>query len=404
MSSTDSHSAHSRGTSTEERALRFLPGSGQAPETAAAPPPADPPIPADPNEAFWAGVRHGVAAVHRRASRPHLPGDFEPDLTRPSAAPSLTSSSLGEAFEAAPPPPVGARAPRADGWTVAKERIFLETLARCGVVADACRAAGMSRDAAYSRRQAASGRAFALAWDAAQLLARAPLADDLMSRAVNGCVERVFKDGELVAERHRYDNRLTLAVLARLDRIADGETAENAAVRVAADEFEQLLDLLPRGNEAAEAFLAPRLGRAPVEPPHFRDSDYGSAEVPNLLARCAFKEKHGVGLPSDVDIDDLNGGIETWDDDQLRRGEASGYLDSLDDDDWPDLALGDEAEGTCASAECPRHAGAGAQADEPSGMCKLRKLYLAVDSRRQSGEGAAWEFGEEGDDDPDPDG
>jgi hypothetical protein len=34
---------------------------------------------------------------------------------------------------------------------------------------------------------------------------------------VNGDVDQTWKDGEVVAERHRHDNRLSIAVLNRLD-------------------------------------------------------------------------------------------------------------------------------------------------------------------------------------------
>jgi hypothetical protein len=369
MSRTDSRSAHSPGAPAEERASPLhLSGAN------------DPAIPAEPNEAFWAGVQHGLAELQGRAAHPHLPAELACDLTRGSAEPSLISSRLTDAFDAAPPPAPGARAARHDGWTPEKERIFCQTLAASGVVADACRAAGMSRDAAYARRRATSGRAFALAWDAARLVARAPVADAVMSRAMNGVVERVYKDGALVAERHRYDNRLTMAVLARLDRIAEGADANGGAVRAAAEEFEQMLDLLPGGNAAAEAFLAPRLARDPLEPPHFRDGVYARDDEPNMLARAAFRERHGVGLPSDVPIDDLdNAEMTQWTDEQICRAEASGYLASLEDDeDWPDLALDDDADGSCAGAECPRHGAAAAEGAVARGMCKLRKLYLRV--------------------------
>jgi hypothetical protein len=368
--STDSRNAHSLEAQAEEPASP-LPSPGA---TGVA-------IPPEPSEAFWAGVRHGLAALQRRAAHPHLPpGLDDEDLTRSSAAPSLTSARLSDAFDAAPPPPPTARMHRHDGWTPEKERIFCETLAGCGVVADACRAAGMSRDSAYARRRASSGRAFALAWDAARLVARASVADAVMSRAMNGVVDRVYKDGALVAERHRYDNRLTMAVLTRLDRIAEGGAACTSALRAAADEFDQLLDLLPGGNAAAEAFLAPRLDRDPLEPPHFRDGVYARDAEPNMLARAAFRERHGVGLPSDVAIDDLDHArMEGWTDEQLRRGEAAGYLASLEEDeDWPDLALDAEAEGSCASAECPRHGASAGEGGPARGMCKLRKLYLSV--------------------------
>jgi hypothetical protein len=42
-----------------------------------------------------------------------------------------------------------------------------------------------------------------------------PLADEACSRARSGVVERIYNDGIVVAERHRCDNRRTMAVLTR---------------------------------------------------------------------------------------------------------------------------------------------------------------------------------------------
>ncbi|MFN3725710.1 MAG: hypothetical protein ACK4SZ_05325 [Allosphingosinicella sp.] len=52
-------------------------------------------------------------------------------------------------------------------------------------------------------------------------MARSRLADEAFSRSMNGIVDRIYRDGVIVAERHRYDNRLTMAVLARLDARVD---------------------------------------------------------------------------------------------------------------------------------------------------------------------------------------
>ena len=43
-----------------------------------------------------------------------------------------------------------------------RRRVFLESLAECGVVQDACRAAGMSPASAYALRQRKAGALFAL--------------------------------------------------------------------------------------------------------------------------------------------------------------------------------------------------------------------------------------------------
>jgi hypothetical protein len=116
---------------------------------------------------------------------------------------------------------------RHDGWTGEKMATFCETLAETAVVAEACDAAGMGVSGAYAARR--RNPVFAAAWDAALGIARERLADTLLARSMEGNVEQIYKDGELVGERHFLDNRLGLQILRRLDRRADA--AVPAAVR-----------------------------------------------------------------------------------------------------------------------------------------------------------------------------
>jgi len=108
---------------------------------------------------------------------------------------------------------------RHDGWTGEAIAKFLETLADTGIVLDACDAAGKSSPGAYALRR--RDPLFAEAWEAALSAARDRLADTLLARSIEGNVEQIFKDGEIVAEKHVLDNRLGLAVLKRLDQRAD---------------------------------------------------------------------------------------------------------------------------------------------------------------------------------------
>jgi hypothetical protein len=108
---------------------------------------------------------------------------------------------------------------RHDGWTGDKMAAFCEALAETGIVMDACDAAGMSASSAYRARR--RDPVFAAAWDAALMIARERLADALLARSLEGNVEQIYRDGELVGERHVIDNRLGLAILRRLDRLAE---------------------------------------------------------------------------------------------------------------------------------------------------------------------------------------
>jgi len=327
-----------------------------APEAATDEPASAPAFPSEEARLFYLqGMNAGLRAAGRPAAHPHLPAHIDLDLTREGEATDLVSGRLFETWSAAPAPTGSAN--RHDGWSPEKDRLFLTTLAETGVVADACRAAGMSRNAAYARRRSAAGRAFALGWDAALLLSRAAVADDALSRSHHGVIDRLYRNGELVAERHRYDNRLTMAVLTRLDRLADGQEGR-PEIHAVAGEFDRFLDLLPEGNEGAERFLAARF---PVncdgerrEPGEAWSHEDQVPLVPGseraLLARLRTYEKTGSGLTEEVPTDDLDPAqMENWTDDQVARAEHGGLLGLLGREDWPVAisAPDDGADGSC---------------------------------------------------------
>jgi hypothetical protein len=76
--------------------------------------------------------------------------------------------------------------PRRNGWTAGRQAAFLAHLADNGVVADAARSVGMSLTGGYALRRKASGFAFNLGWEAALLIARRIVADQLMTAAIKG--------------------------------------------------------------------------------------------------------------------------------------------------------------------------------------------------------------------------
>jgi hypothetical protein len=124
----------------------------------------------------------------------------------------------------------GAPTIRHDGWTGEKMAIFCETLAETAVVAEACAMARMGISGAYAARRRSA--VFAAAWDAALSMSRERLADTLLARSMEGNVEQIIRNDELVGERHFIDNRLGLAILRRLDRLADtGLSTSSRGVR-----------------------------------------------------------------------------------------------------------------------------------------------------------------------------
>ncbi|NYT42872.1 hypothetical protein HZY97_19015 [Sphingomonas sp. R-74633] len=146
---------------------------------------------------------------------------------------------------------------RITGWSAEKQVLFLRALLEGHSVGQACRLVGLSKQSAYAFRHSPKGTGFSLGWDAAVLRARNFLADELMERALHGTVETVTRDDGSAVERHRYDNRLGMQLLNRLDRMADRNAREttHAAARLIAQDFDGWLELIAREAGPARAGL-----------------------------------------------------------------------------------------------------------------------------------------------------
>lgn len=105
----------------------------------------------------------------------------------------------------------------------------------------ACALVGMSRQSAYVLRR--RDRVFAAGWAGALVLARQHAEEVLASRALEGVEESVWFRGELVGVRRRFDSRLLLAHLGRLDRQA-GEVLGADSVSDLAERFDEVLALV----------------------------------------------------------------------------------------------------------------------------------------------------------------
>ncbi len=125
---------------------------------------------------------------------------------------------------------------RRDGWSPERKLRFLDRLAASGNVRAACAAVGMSRETAYSLRR--RDALFARGWAAALLLARESGVELLADLATEGIEEEVWYRGELKGTKRRFDARLLLAHLARLDRMV--EEADQVAAWDA-ERFEEVL-------------------------------------------------------------------------------------------------------------------------------------------------------------------
>ena len=100
--------------------------------------------------------------------------------------------------------PVPVRA-RHDGWTVERQRTFIQCLAETGCVRTACAEVGLNARSAYKLREHTNAQAFRSAWDHATSLATARLTSIAFDRAINGGVERIYRNGELYEERRKPD-------------------------------------------------------------------------------------------------------------------------------------------------------------------------------------------------------
>ena len=137
------------------------------------------------------------------------------------------------------PPPGAGEEPGAarthhNGWTAGRKAAFLHMLAESGNVRVAASRVALSHQSAYLARR--RDPVFAAAWAAALVLAREAAEQVLASRAIDGVEEDVWCRGERVGTRVRYDSRLLLAHLGRLDK-----RAEESEAGAYAERFDELV-------------------------------------------------------------------------------------------------------------------------------------------------------------------
>jgi DNA-binding transcriptional regulator YdaS (Cro superfamily) len=105
---------------------------------------------------------------------------------------------------------------RHDGWTPARQELFLIQLERLGIVSAAARAVGMSPKSAYALLNRSEEEqsnedpipSFAEAWHAAIDIGHENAVSLAIERAVEGEVRPVFYRGRQVGERRVFDYRL----------------------------------------------------------------------------------------------------------------------------------------------------------------------------------------------------
>lgn len=252
---------------------------------------------------------------------PPDPPNFEPPPLLSDSLDGIMAEALADTF------PPDARKPRHDGWTPAAVAVFLRHLAATGVVEHAARAAGLSAASAYAFRNRRPGRAFARMWDAVLVhRTRARIASELQGRAIAGCVSVRKRDGEVVGEYHYYDNRLAMAMLTRLDRLAEREAASDVQLRALSEDLDDYLDCLAEGGDA-DAFVD---ARAPAEPqPEPTPAPLPPDNDPELtrFARLAGCPDYRDVDPNEIEVRDLDPSAKSeWSPDQWVRAYRSGFM------------------------------------------------------------------------------
>lgn len=106
------------------------------------------------------------------------------------------------------------RRPRADGWSEAKQRAFIEVLADTGQVDLAANEVGMSVQSAYALRRSPGGEAFAGAWAAAIQQASFKLVEIAFDRAINGSDRVAFDElGNRIRLRRKASDQMLMFLL-----------------------------------------------------------------------------------------------------------------------------------------------------------------------------------------------
>ncbi len=212
-------------------------------------------------------------------------------------------------------------------WSPVNQREFLLDLAANGSVERAARCVGMSTRAAYDLRHRREGVGFRLGWAAALLLARDALADRLLDQAMYGYEEQSTREsmpdlGHAQVTRRRHSPALGIAMLARLDRMADPDGAaagELALAQLIASDFNAYLDRLGDPLDGGTAFAVAAFL-----------AGHGASPLRTLWADTPIaREVAQFSAPSDDALDAF----------ENPTNEA-------DDDDDEDADDGDEDEGT----------------------------------------------------------
>lgn len=220
----------------------------------------------------------------------------------------------------------GSRKPRHDGWTPERIGGFLRHLAGSATVEAALRPTAAAAASAYAFRNRRQGRAFARMWDAILVhRSRVRIAAEASSRAVNGVVSRRVREGVVVEELHHHDNRLAMAMLTRLDRLAEREAPNDEHLRALSENLDDYIECVESGGDA-DAFVE-ALRPAPTEPAPPGETGRPGRDDFNPLAALGGTRSWSDVPPLQIPVADLEYDKRAgWTDDQWIRARRSGFL------------------------------------------------------------------------------
>jgi hypothetical protein len=101
-----------------------------------------------------------------------------------------------------PPAPLPPLRPRQNGWTVARQKAFLDALTETASVVEAARRVNMTPQSAYWLRRHPAAAEFRAAWSAAIDDAWQKVEDSALDRVINGETEIFERDGVRIV-RHK---------------------------------------------------------------------------------------------------------------------------------------------------------------------------------------------------------
>ncbi len=118
--------------------------------------------------------------------------------------------------------PVPRKGDTSKGWSPARQKAFIQSLAETGSVKRAAAEVNMSHVSAYYLRRHPQGDEFKRAWDLALEFSLSYLKDIAFERAIEGELEPVWQRGKLVGYKRKFNDRLLMFLLRQYGSGRDG--------------------------------------------------------------------------------------------------------------------------------------------------------------------------------------